>query len=168
MNRIERISLTIWRIQSFISFLIAIAIGIGAWALFHYHVIHYWHPLLKISWYGYLIVISLYWLLKNAVLLPLRYRHARYEFDKSTILLVNGGWSVEEVVIPTINVQHVNIQQGVLARKKHVCAIVLYTAGSLHRFEYISKENAEEIKRIVMNVVKKKEVMQDEDEKPLD
>jgi len=81
-----------------------------------------------LGWCVPLLVLA--WLLALRRLARWRYRRVRYALADDGLLIRSGIWWQQELYVPRVRIQHVDVSEGPLARRYGLATLVLHTAGA--------------------------------------
>lgn len=92
-------------------------------------------------------------LVKDLLSNHLSYKNQFYSLSDEVIVLRSGAWSISETTIPLKRVQHVDIEQTFVSRWFHLYKLNIYTAGDDHSIEFITKEDADHLKDLIVDIL---------------
>ncbi|WP_240416781.1 PH domain-containing protein [Paenibacillus periandrae] len=85
----------------------------------------------------------------------IRYTRRGYLISEDDIRIRYGSiWTECSTVIPMNRLQHVDKEQGVIARHYDLVALTFYTAGNVHELEGLREDEANQIRERVISLAK--------------
>ena len=150
MNRVDKRSIMIWSLDDFQYYFIRMLV---------FGVIYYFF-----GEYGLvqkiLLLFSIYFtitFIKEICINPLLYRNFMYLINDQMIHIYKGGLTSNHETIPIQRVQHVDISQSFYSRLFQLYSLTIYTAGLNHTIGYLPKEQAEQWKSYIIDLLVNKE-----------
>lgn len=130
----------VWRIYSFIQ----IAVLTTIYLILLYILKDSFVPLyIKI---GVGLVLAIYFIVIVLVTPNLRWDILSYEVRDQEIEIQTGLFIVKRTIIPIIRVQHVDVMQGPLIKKKNLANIDITTAATTHTIPLLDSKDADELR----------------------
>ncbi|WP_163151834.1 PH domain-containing protein [Anoxybacillus sp. MB8] len=81
----------------------------------------------------------------------------RYMIRDREIELEHGVWIRKRTLIPIPRIQHVDVKQGPLARRKKLASLYIYTAATVHEIPFLDEQEAEKLRYYISSLVKEDE-----------
>lgn len=78
---------------------------------------------------------------------PIRANRFLFDIAEEEIRIHKGIWWIQDIVIPMVKVQHVELTSGPLMRKKELADVIIVTAATKHSIHGLEKEHAEAVQR---------------------
>ncbi|ARK30371.1 PH domain-containing protein [Halalkalibacter krulwichiae] len=137
---LPRKALPLWRWQAFFESLFVAIFPLVYGILLYFFEMPFWILWLLIASYiGYASVTVL-------VLPPIKWRRWHYDVYSNEIDLKRGVFIVKRTLIPMARVQHVDTEQGPLARKYNLATVSISTAATVHHIPSLTMEVADELR----------------------
>jgi uncharacterized protein len=139
----EKLSLSaksVWRIYSFIQ----IAVLTVIYSLLLYILNDSFVPLYMKFVVGLVLVV--YFIVIILIVPNVRWNILSYEVRDHEIEIQTGLFVVKRTIIPIIRVQHVDVMQGPLIKKKNLANIDITTAATTHTIPLLHSKDADELR----------------------
>lgn len=139
----EKLSLSaksVWRIYSFIQ----IAVLTVIYSLLLYILNDSFVPLYVKLIVGLVLVV--YFIVIVLIVPNVRWNILSYEVRDHEIEIQTGLFVVKRTIIPIIRVQHVDVMQGPLIKKKNLANIDITTAATTHTIPLLHSKDADELR----------------------
>jgi len=156
LPRYEAVSLTplhtkYWSVQLINLLIVFIILGIAASTI--------WYNAEELTNYGWPILVGFLAVFSIAVLLNrLAFKKKAFAFRNHDVIYRSGLIATNTMVIPYNRVQHVALHEGLVSRIFGLAKIEIFTAGgnsSDLEIPGIAKEEAEDIKQLLMGKIQK-------------
>ncbi|MBT9259747.1 MAG: PH domain-containing protein [Clostridiales bacterium] len=98
---------------------------------------------------GEAAVFALWFFLSFFIAPPLRQARFRYELRENELEVESGIWTMERRLIPYARVQHVDLEQGPIARLYGLAEVVIATAAGSTSIPALSLQDAEKLRDLV-------------------
>ncbi|WPS85578.1 PH domain-containing protein (plasmid) [Brevibacillus halotolerans] len=145
--------ITYWRMKAILSCFI--------WSvIFSIPLFVYWFWLQTWQWmfYGSIIsiaIIVIYDLYFIANGVKRKYLRHGYSLTEDEITIRRGDvWSKSSSIIPMNRIQHVDKEQGLIAKRYNLAELAFHTAGQAHTIPGIKMDKAEELRNQVIKLAK--------------
>ena len=92
------------------------------------------------------IVLAVYSLVIVLVIPKVRWDILSYEVRDHEVEIQTGLFIVKRTIIPIVRVQHVDVRQGPLIKKKGLANIDITTAATTHTIPLLNSEDADELR----------------------
>lgn len=92
------------------------------------------------------LVLFIYFIVLVLVVPNVRWNILSYEVRDHEIELQTGLFIVKRTIIPIIRVQHVDVMQGPLIKKKNLANIDITTAATTHTIPLLHSKDADELR----------------------
>lgn len=92
------------------------------------------------------LVIAIYFLVVTAIVPKVRWDILSYEVRDHEIEIQTGLFIVKRTMIPIIRVQHVDVRQGPLIKKKGLANIDITTAATTHTIPLLHSADADKLR----------------------
>ncbi|MFD3448409.1 PH domain-containing protein [Microbacteriaceae bacterium 4G12] len=143
-QRVPRTAMTVWRQKSILWHTFYWLIyGTVTFYANHFHI-----PIWPLFGIGALL---LFWTIMRIGPLPyMRWVFHGYEIKEDDLWLYDGGWAHETTIVPLFRIQHVQIQDDPLLRRKKLANIELQTAATQHHIYGLETHKAEELRDLLL------------------
>ena len=131
---------SVWRIYSFIQ----IAVLTVIYSLLLYILNDSFVPLYVKFVVGLVLVV--YFIVIILIVPNVRWNILSYEVRDHEIEIQTGLFVVKRTIIPIIRVQHVDVMQGPLIKKKNLANIDITTAATTHTIPLLHSKDADELR----------------------
>lgn len=150
-NRIEKDMLKVWYIHSYISLAVSLIIFFGYMILMFQF--NWWRwPLYVIG----IFIVPLF--IYDRFISPrFKYKTFRYELRGDELEIQSGVFTVTRVLIPMNRIQYVTTEQGPIMRNYSLTKLEISTAATKHSIVGITEDKAEELRRVIADLVKESE-----------
>lgn len=150
-NKIEKDMVKVWHIRSYITLAVFFIIcGIYVFLMMKFQ-LWFW-PAYVIGGIGIISFICSRYVTAN-----LKYKTFRYEIREDEMEIQSGVFIITRVLIPMNRIQYVTMEQGPIMKKYGLAELEISTAAPNHSIEGITEERAEELRRIITDLVKERE-----------
>ena len=92
------------------------------------------------------LVLAIYFIIIVLVIPKVRWSILSYEVRDHEIEIQTGLFIVKRTIIPIIRVQHVDVMQGPLIKKKNLANIDITTAATTHTIPLLHSKDADELR----------------------
>ena len=92
------------------------------------------------------LVLAIYFIIIVLVIPNVRWNILSYEVRDHEIEIQTGLFIVKRTIIPIIRVQHVDVMQGPLIKKKNLANIEITTAATTHTIPLLHSRDADELR----------------------
>ena len=92
------------------------------------------------------LVLAIYFIIIVLVIPKVRWNVLSYEVRDHEIEIQTGLFIVKRTIIPIIRVQHVDVMQGPLIKKKNLANINITTAATTHTIPLLHSKDADELR----------------------
>lgn len=131
---------SVWRIYSFIQISVLTVI----YSILIYILTDSFVPLYVKILVG--LVLLVYFIVIVVVIPNVRWDILSYEVRDHEIEIQTGLFIVKRTIIPIIRVQHVDVMQGPLIKKKNLANIDITTAATTHTIPLLHSKDADELR----------------------
>lgn len=151
--QIDPRAVTVWRITGLITTLIiAVVLAIVVTLKLKYFD---WIPWWVIGIITVLLMVQLLW---QVLLQPITaYRAFRYQLGDADLIIENGIWIKQQVVLPFVRIQNVETTVGPLMKRYGLKSLVITTAGGSETIGLLNEEVAEQLKQEITRMIKQHE-----------
>lgn len=139
-GKLPLLSKSVWRIYSFIQ----IAVLTITYCILLYILKDSVVPLYVKIIVGF--ILASYFSVLVLVIPNVRWNILSYEVRDHEIEIQTGLLIVKRTIIPIIRVQHVDVMQGPLIKKKNLANIAITTAATTHTIPLLHSEDADELR----------------------
>lgn len=147
--RMNKKGMTVERIGSLITSLVLLAVAILLFVVFELWLtgISKWFTIIPV---GLAVITAIYGMIFRPYYL---YRNFRYEVFDHEIRIKSGIFMIEEVAIPLMKIQNVDLYEGYFMRKYNLASITLSTAGGNESISYLDKSRANQMKEMIQKQI---------------
>lgn len=141
----------VWQLRTLTSLVVFIFLFLGsAYFLKEKNWFSNWQFL---TWLGLAIFVALAHFI-SFLMVNYRYTYHRYEIEEKDVAIQEGYWNRSTTYVPFSRIQHLESDQGIFLRKNNLVSLTISTAATEHVLSGLTVEEAEALKKQIMNLIK--------------